>query len=1117
LARGIQASVGSIDRAGGKWACDRASGGDKLGPILKLRETGMDAVGPTDFTLYIERIVEPYSGEWLLGVSGFAPSDGWTVQVWYDAELAIDTDANGPGRAFTTQLPWEPASRVRVVAVGSGEVVLFDGPASAVGNRPVPESRGVSGFLARAIRSVASGEVLSPIRWAARLKRFWGLHRVLRHKLRDARLADRYPARPEYDAYVERTAITLEVESILAERAASLRYRPKISVLMPVYNVPAIWFRQAVASVVDQIYDNWELCIADDASTRPELLAEYAALPDDPRIKLVKRQSNGHICAASNAAAEQATGEYVALLDHDDRLAPDALFEVVSAIQDDPTADLIYSDEDKIDVEGRRYDPQFKPDWSPELLLSYNYINHFTVLRRSLFESLGRFRPGFEGSQDHDVLLRATERTDRIVHVPKVLYHWRAHPESTAGRATQKTIVHSSGRKAVEEALARRGIDARLGVPAFAERLGLPVLELDGPDDGPSVAVIVYGADAAATARVVAERTSYRNATTYLVLDTDPPAESLNRMAAGRSEDVLLFLAAGTEPQDERWLSRLVAHLRIAGVGAAGGLLRTPDGAIASAGTVLGMHDGTAPDHACRGVPADGVSYYFYGEVARNVAAPAPGCLLTPRSTFEELGGFDCDRYATTLFEVDYCTRLRKRGRRCVHVGGAGFRVGSSGPRIDPPVELRTFRAAYGRLADPYSNPNFAESEPFQPSGDPSPVLDPADRPHLNVLVAAHNLNNPEGAPRYLSEIVLGLRNRGAIAPAVWSPLGGAGEAVYSNARIPATISTADWSARFVDGRWTRKEYDAALRDLSRVLAERRPDVLLANTLLTFPFVEAAALAGVPAVWIIHESYSEAMLERLYSPFVRDRIRWAFRTAARVVPASHETAALFRRFGRGNFRVLHNGIPDEKPISERRSGPPILLSVGTVCERKGQHLLVEAAARLARRRSDFLVRIVGLRETVAYSQYVRHLVRRRRLERFVELVPETNAVKGFFREASLFVCTSHVEAFSRSILEAEMHGLPIVSTPCAGVGEQVKWGFNARPVATHDPEELAERLDDWLDDASARIAAGRQSRAAFENHLDSEEMLDRYEAVIRTALGRAGRERRVGRIASRAA
>lgn len=1074
----------------------------------------MEAVQPSDFTLHVERIVEPYTGMPLLGVGGYAPSPGWAIEVRYDAETAVVlTPQPVDGRHhFSTQLPLETANRVRVVAVGAAEVVLFDEPLAIIGDRAgatQEPSGGVASKLAgickRGVRSMLTGEIFSPSRWQARFDRLWELRRKVVQKVRYKILDRRFRPRAPYDGFLDRNRVTPGLLQSQRDEAARFRYRPTVSILMPVYNVRAEWFAEAVASVVAQTYDRWELCIADDASTRPDLLAEFAKLRD-PRIKLVRRPQNGHICAATNTAADVATGEFIALLDHDDCLLPDAVFETVSVLQNHPETDLFYSDEDKIDADGRRFDPQLKPDWSPELLLSYNYVNHFTVIRRKVFEAVGRYRVGYEGSQDHDLLLRVTEKTDRIQHVRKILYHWRAHEESTALKATQKTIVHTAGRRAVEDALARRGIAGELSVPPYAVKMALPVLGLEGPDAGPSVAVIIYGDQAGATARTVKATTSYQNYTVYLVLGPNNLADALNRMAAARTEDYLLFLQAGTTPVEPRWLSRLVAYAEIAEVGAVGGLIRDPQGTIVSAGTMLGLHDGTAPGNVCRGLPADQISYYFYAETTRNVAAPAQGCLLTARPRFERLGGFDAERFNETVFDVDYATRLRGQGLRCVHVAGAELVRESLADRNDDPQELLRFKHAYGRACDPYSNPHFSEATAFLPAGDVLPSLPPANRAPLRAVVAAHNLNNPEGAPRYLSEIVLGLRNRHSLQPSVWSPKGGAGEHAYTSVGVPVRVANADWSSRFVDGQWTRREYDAAQRELRNYLRDQAPEVVIANTLLTFPVVEAAARLGVPCVWIIHESYSADVMTRLFPNFARWRVEAAFALATRVVPASHDTAALFARLNsRGNFRVIHNGIPSF-PMPRRvreKDARKRIVAVGTVCERKGQHTLVEAAAILATKRDDFIVDIVGLRDAVPYARYVRQLVARRNLAGVVNLVSETNHVAALYEAADIYVCTSHMETFSRSILEAEAYGLPIVTTACQGIPEQVQWGHNALRFETGNAVELADRLAALLSDDQRREGMAAKSRAMFENHLSYGEMLDRYDLVIRSAVGRA--------------
>jgi glycosyltransferase involved in cell wall biosynthesis/GT2 family glycosyltransferase len=1102
------------------------------------RQAAREPAPPAGPAVRLERDVEPFSGLPLLRATGFwdwpaGAEPRAAVEVRYDGVTAnacefVRGDGAAPGFVrfnYGTQFPLEAnVSAIQVVLVEpSGERVLDSRPLAEVG-REAPAAP-PPGLVRRTLRSVTSGEAFSLWRWKARLDRASEKVLALRQKVRYRWLARRFSPRDPHAAYAEHTAITPRLRAAMADAAARFRYRPTFSVLVPVYNVDPRWLREAVESVTGQIYGNWELCLADDASTRPELLRYLDRLPADPRVKLARRPTNGHICAATNTAADLATGEFVALLDHDDALAPHALLAVAEHLQEYPDADLFYSDEDKLDPSGRCYDPQFKPDWSPELLLSYNYVNHFTVIRRSVFEKAGRFRPGFEGSQDHDLLLRVAELTDRVQHVPQILYHWRAIPESTAAAATVKPIVHTSGRRAIEEALTRRGANTSLHVPPFAEKLGLPVLALDGPDDGPSVAVIIHGdAEAARRAvRALRANTAYRRFTDYLVIDGASPAEAMNRMAAGRTEELILFLEAGVEPADPRWLSRLVANLRLPGVGAAGGVIRDGTGSIVDAGPVLAMRDGTAPDAAFGGLGPDAISYYFYAEVTRNTAAVSGRCLLTRRDVFDRLGGFDARRFPRSLWDIDYGLRLRGLGLRCVTVGGAGLTVSREARASAPPTELLALKRAYGRPRDPYHNPNCSERTPWRPNCD-SPLSLPAEaaRPPVRALVVAHNLNNPEGAPRYLSEIVLGLRGRGAIDPAVFSPLGGVGAKVYESAGVPVVVRESPVSRRFVDGLWTPREYEAAQRAAAKLLREHRPEVVVANTLTTFPLVEAAARAGVPSVWVIHESYSREHLDRLFPPFARRRVEQAFALASRVVPASHDTAALFAHLNtRGNARVIHNGL-DPRPFDDylRRvsraeaarhlpgsAGKKRVVAVGTVCERKGQHTLVEAAAVLARERDDFACYLVGVRGGIPYAGYVRRLVTRHRLESVVHLIPETDNVWAFYRAADVFVCTSHVETFSRAVLEAEAFALPVVSTPCCGVGEQVYWGANALPFPFGDAEELASQLRRLLADDARRAEMGRQSRAAFDNHLDDGEMLDRYAAVVLAAARQGPRSR----------
>ncbi|MFM6354855.1 MAG: glycosyltransferase family 2 protein, partial [Planktothrix sp.] len=244
----------------------------------------------------------------------------------------------------------------------------------------------------------------------------------------------------------------------LAETINNFSYQPVISIIMPVYNTPEVFLREAIQSVLDQVYPDWELCIADDASTAPHIrgiLEEYQR--KDSRIKVVFRTQNGHISATSNSALELATGEFIGLLDHDDVLTPDALYEVVSLLNQHPVADMIYSDEDKLNEKGELTGHFFKPDWCPDSFLSRMYTCHFGVYRREIINQIGGFRVGYEGSQDYDLVLRFTEKTNQIFHIPKILYHWRIHSSSAAGGTEAKPYAYEAAKRALQDAIDRRG------------------------------------------------------------------------------------------------------------------------------------------------------------------------------------------------------------------------------------------------------------------------------------------------------------------------------------------------------------------------------------------------------------------------------------------------------------------------------------------------------------------------------------------------------------------------------------------------------------------------------------------------------------------------------------
>jgi GT2 family glycosyltransferase len=501
--------------------------------------------------------------------------------------------------------------------------------------------------------------------------------------------------------------------------------RPLISVLLPVYNVDEKWLRLCLDSVVGQVYENWELCIADDHSPGPHVrrvLDEYVQR-DPLRIKVSYRPANGHISAASNSALELAAGEFAVLLDHDDELSPDALFWVANVLNEHRDAAMIYSDEDMIDTRGVRSQPRFKPDFSRDLLYSLNLVTHLSAYRTDLMREIGGWRVGFEGSQDYDLALRVIERVreDQIRHIPRVLYHWRAIAGSVALSSNEKPYAHERARDAIREHHLRTGSAASVE----ATRYNLHRVRYELPDP-PDVSIVVYDSPSDHYLRELAEGTGYpafeiaavnTSANGDMVspigpLASDFPAKAaeLNE-AAHRSEgQILVFLAAGLVPRGRDWLMELVGLAAQEQVGAVGGKVLSRLGTVAAGGVVLGTGQGLSTAHF--GFPADVGGNMERNLMIGNFSAVSASCLAVRREEFIAEGGFDVESFPAALFSVDLCLRLRERGKRIVFNPYAelactsAYRTSSTLPH----AELERLQKKWPQYfaADPFYNPNLS-------------------------------------------------------------------------------------------------------------------------------------------------------------------------------------------------------------------------------------------------------------------------------------------------------------------------------------------------------------------------------------------------------------------------
>ena len=534
---------------------------------------------------------------------------------------------------------------------------------------------------------------------------------------------------------------------MLAE-IATWAARPTISVVMPVHDPAVDFLRAAIDSVVAQIYPHWELCIADDASTNPkvrESLAEYAQR--DARIHVFYRPQTGHIVEASNSALPLATGEFVAFLDHDDLLPANALFEVAKAIRNHPGAGVIYSDEDKIAKSGRRFGPYFKPDYNYELLLGQNLVSHLGVYRRTLLQEVGGFKAGMEGSQDHDLVLRCIERIApaQVIHIPKVLYHWRVHASSTAASVGNKPYALTAGIRAVNEHLARTcpGATAELHPEVNFYRVHFPL-----PNPVPKVSIIIPTHNAYERVRSCLESlfqvTHYADyevivvdngsaapallnyldvmtrAGKITVLRNDSPLNfaALNNRAVSQSAgEYVLLLDSNIEIIEPDWLAEMVSVAARPGVGAVGARLWYPDGTLQHGGVIVGL--GGVAGHVNIGLRAGDPGYSSRAVLLQSFSALTPACLLVKRTLFGEVGGLDEKNLGAIFSDVDFCLTIVQAGYRNVwtpHAQLIHHESSIHGNDLAPEKidrfqsEVRFMRQKWGRMMsrDPAFNINLS-------------------------------------------------------------------------------------------------------------------------------------------------------------------------------------------------------------------------------------------------------------------------------------------------------------------------------------------------------------------------------------------------------------------------
>lgn len=476
------------------------------------------------------------------------------------------------------------------------------------------------------------------------------------------------------------------------QRNTKFNINPKISIIIPMYNTPEKFFKELVDWLIKQTYSNWELCLADGSPEKNEKLKKI--YKKDSRIKYKFLGENKGISGNTNAALELATGDFIALLDHDDLLAEFSLFEIVKCINKNPDVDFIYTDEDKFEeLGGKRYDPYFKSDFAPDTLRANNFICHFSVFKKELMEELGGFRSEFDGAQDYDIILRMSEKAKKIIHIPKILYHWRVHALSTAkSGGTAKPYAYEAGIKAVQTHIDRIGLKGKV---ISGNTLGTYKVNYE-LNEKPKVSIIIPNKDYASTLKVclksIEKLTTYENYEIIVVENNSEEQKTfdyykeidgknkvkvikypengfnyskiINYGVKNSDGEYIIQLNNDTQLLTPNWIEEMLGFAQREDVGAVGAELFYPDKSIQHAGIIIGI--GGVAGHVFRNIPHGMHGYFSKDAMVQNMSAVTAACIMASRKMYDLVGNMD-EKFEVAFNDVDFCLKLREQGKLIVY------------------------------------------------------------------------------------------------------------------------------------------------------------------------------------------------------------------------------------------------------------------------------------------------------------------------------------------------------------------------------------------------------------------------------------------------------------------
>ncbi len=896
------------------------------------------------------------------------------------------------------------------------------------------------------------------------------------------------------------------------QRQASKEFsaRLKISLLIPVHNTSAEFLDEMFVSVVGQTYDNWEACVVDGGSDRPETIETLRRWEErEPRIHVQRLAENLGISENTNRALEAATGDLVACVDHDDLLAPFALYEVARAALEFPEAEIFYSDEDRWSAEGKRHAPFFKPEWSPELLCSSMYIGHLTAYRRSLVDQVGGFRKEFDLSQDYDFALRATEQAREIHHIPHILYHWREHPES--GSAGGKPDARKTNLAALADAMQRRNLPAEVVEYPTANRARLkvtpwPRVSVIIPTDSPTRAQVCL--------RDLPRSTKYPDLEIVIVTNShllgsleglgtpdakvrfvpyDKPfnfSEKCNLGAAAATGERLIFFNDDVETAQPGWIQNLIEPLENPEVGAVAPKLLYEGGRIQHAGLVMGVRGlaGTAFHQSM----AESTEHFNLAQSLRDVAALSAACLAMRREDFIRVGGFDAVNTPIAHSDIDLCFKVREAGLRCVytpyatlsHAGHASIGVEEAKEEIRGKDKASIYllkRWPRYTTHDPYFTENMRD---WLYSDSPTPIrmmardrTAPLDS-SPDLLFVSHDLSL-SGAPMMLFHAATWCQRNGLFV-LVLAPEDGPLREKLTAEGIPVIIDPLVETGH--------ESFARFARDF---------DCVIANTIRSGGVVRALKGENVPIAWWVHEPGSVG------EHYLREdaKLRAAVPFADVLFAPSESTATVYRRYTSQPVKCLRNAIPDPGVGEERDNAATVrplrFLLLASVEPRKGQDVFVEALALLpAELQQAAHFQIAGRVLDPDFWPKVEAVAKNLRNFSVRGALNHADAIE-LMGAADVIVSPSRDEAMPTvTILEAMGLGKALITTIVGGALEVLVEGENALLVRPEAPDVLAAAIRRLIEDPALAGELGKKARATYEKNFTMERFGPEFRQLI---------------------